>query len=56
MTHPVALVTGASAATVRRPRTRYVVGYGARPTLIARWLLTDRAFDRVLDRVYRPVA
>lgn len=46
----------ADAVRARRPRTRYVVGYGARPTLFARWLLTDRAFDRMLARIYRPVA
>jgi NAD(P)-dependent dehydrogenase (short-subunit alcohol dehydrogenase family) len=36
------------AATARRPRTRYVVGLGARPALFARALLTDRGFDRLL--------
>jgi len=36
------------AATGRRPRTRYVVGLGARPILVARRVLTDRAFDRVM--------
>ncbi|BCY09275.1 oxidoreductase [Actinoplanes sp. L3-i22] len=36
------------AATVRRPRTRYAVGRGARAALVARWLLPDRAYDRLL--------
>jgi NAD(P)-dependent dehydrogenase (short-subunit alcohol dehydrogenase family) len=36
------------AATDRRPRTRYVVGMGARPVLLARAVLTDRGFDRML--------
>lgn len=39
------------AVTVKRPRTRYAVGAGARPVLIARRLLPDRAFDRLLARV-----
>ena len=41
------------AATARRPKTRYVAGYGARPLLLARRLLPDRGFDRVMGRIYR---
>ncbi len=41
------------AATARRPKTRYVAGYGARPLLLARRLLPDRGFDRVMGLVYR---
>lgn len=41
------------AVTARRPRTRYVVGSGARPALTARRLLGDRAFDAVIRRVFR---
>ena len=41
------------AATARRPRTRYVAGYGARPLLLARKFLPDRGFDRVMGLVYR---
>ena len=41
------------AATARRPRTRYVAGYGARPLLLARRFLPDRGFDRVMGVVYR---
>jgi NAD(P)-dependent dehydrogenase (short-subunit alcohol dehydrogenase family) len=41
------------AATARRPRTRYVVGLGARPILLARRVLTDRGFDRMLRLGYR---
>ena len=33
---------------VRRPRTRYAVGGGARPMLCIRKLLSDRMFDRLL--------
>jgi NAD(P)-dependent dehydrogenase (short-subunit alcohol dehydrogenase family) len=38
----------ANAVTARRPRTRDVVGRGARPILAARRLLSDRAFDRFM--------
>jgi short-subunit dehydrogenase len=41
------------AATARRPRTRYVVGAGARPAIAARRVLGDRAFDAVIRRVFR---
>jgi NAD(P)-dependent dehydrogenase (short-subunit alcohol dehydrogenase family) len=40
----------AKAVTARRPRTRYAPGYGARPLLTARRLLTDRMFDRIITR------
>ncbi len=36
------------AVHARRPRTRYAVGAMARPSLAARWLLGDRAFDRLV--------
>lgn len=36
------------AATAGRPRTRYVAGYMAKPALFMRWLLPDRAFDRII--------
>ena len=38
----------ARAATVRRPRTRYAVGMGAKPAIFLRWLLPDRVFDGLL--------
>ncbi len=40
------------AATARRPRTRYRVGQLAKPVTIARKLLPDRAWDRVLNTLY----
>jgi NAD(P)-dependent dehydrogenase (short-subunit alcohol dehydrogenase family) len=46
----------ARAVTDRRPRTRYVVGSGARPLILLRTLLPDRAFDsfmRVSNRLPR---
>ena len=33
------------AAQARRPRTRYRVGLGAKPVLLARWALPDKMFD-----------
>ncbi|MDN3357785.1 oxidoreductase [Actinomadura sp. DC4] len=38
------------AATARRPRTRYTVGFGARPLLLVRRVLPDRAFDAFIRR------
>lgn len=43
-----------AAATDRRPRPRYVVGAGARPLLFLRRWLPDRAFDRLILRLFRP--
>jgi NAD(P)-dependent dehydrogenase (short-subunit alcohol dehydrogenase family) len=44
----------AKAVTSARPKTRYVAGRGARQLLLARRLLTDRGFDRMLGIAYRP--
>jgi NAD(P)-dependent dehydrogenase (short-subunit alcohol dehydrogenase family) len=38
------------AATARKPRTRYAVGFGAKPMLILRRWLSDRMFDRLIKR------
>ncbi len=40
------------AATARRPRIRYTAGSGAKPLLFLRRILTDRAFDRVMNVVF----
>lgn len=32
----------------RRPKTRYAAGAGAKPIIFARWLLSDRLFDRIM--------
>lgn len=37
-------------ANARRPRTRYRVGFGARPLIFMRRLLSDRAFDSLMRR------
>ena len=47
------LNSGAAAVTARRPRTRYAVGRGAKPILAARRLLSDRAFDRLMNATLR---
>lgn len=38
------------AVTTRRPRTRYAVGYGARPMIVLHGLLSDRTFDAFIRR------
>jgi NAD(P)-dependent dehydrogenase (short-subunit alcohol dehydrogenase family) len=46
----------AVAVQLRRPRTRYAVGGGARSILLAQRLLTDRGFDRLIRLAYRAVS
>nr|BFE74250.1 hypothetical protein GCM10020092_075510 [Actinoplanes digitatis] len=41
---------------MRRPRARYAVGRGARAALLARWLLPDRAYDRVLVGLFTAIS
>jgi short-subunit dehydrogenase len=43
------------AVAARRPRTRYAVGGGAKPVLLLRRALPDRAFDAVVSRAFRTV-
>jgi short-subunit dehydrogenase len=38
------------AVTARRPKTRYTVGYGAKPMIFLHGLLPDRAFDAFIRR------
>ncbi len=50
--HPrVVADTVVRALSARRPRTRYAVGAGARPLLLARALLPDRAYDGIVRRL-----
>jgi NAD(P)-dependent dehydrogenase (short-subunit alcohol dehydrogenase family) len=44
------------AVTAKRPRTRYAVGSGANPMLLAAWLLPDRILDRMITGFYRIAA
>lgn len=39
-----------AAVTARRPRTRYAVGFGAKPLIAARRMLSDRHFDALISR------
>ena len=41
------------AVRARRPRSRYVVGLGAKPLLVARRVLPDKVFDRVVRLTFR---
>jgi NAD(P)-dependent dehydrogenase (short-subunit alcohol dehydrogenase family) len=52
---PASVVADAivSAATARRPKTRYPVGSNARSALVARRVLSDRRFDALARRVMR---
>jgi hypothetical protein len=38
------------AVAARKPRTRYAVGFGAKPMLMLRRWLSDRMFDRLVRR------
>ena len=38
------------AVTTRRPKTRYAVGYGAKPIIFMHDVLPDRAFDALIRR------
>jgi NAD(P)-dependent dehydrogenase (short-subunit alcohol dehydrogenase family) len=40
----------ANAVSARRPKTRYAVGFGARPLITLRRILPDRAFDTLISR------
>ncbi|MFF5297541.1 oxidoreductase [Paractinoplanes globisporus] len=52
----VAARTIGRAATARRPRARYAVGRGAKAALVARWLLPDRAYDRLVIGLFTALA
>jgi hypothetical protein len=38
------------AVTARRPKTRYAVGFGAKPLITAGKILSDRQFDALITR------
>ncbi|AGT05030.1 putative short chain dehydrogenase [Corynebacterium glutamicum MB001] len=38
------------AVTARHPKTRYAIGFGAKPLIASRNILTDRQFDPVITR------
>ena len=39
----------AKALTAEKPKTRYAVGFGARPLIAAHAILPDRAFDKLIS-------
>jgi hypothetical protein len=43
----------AKAVQSPKPRTRYIVGSGARPMLLAARILPDRGFDKFIQMGYR---
>lgn len=49
LTHPRAIAnTVLRAVTARRPKTRYLRGFMAKPAVFLRGILPDRAFDRII--------
>src|SRR6478736_2793496 len=46
----------AKAVTARRPKTRYAIGSGAKPMVIASRFLTDRTKDRLMVLFYKAAA
>lgn len=47
----VVAVAVLKALSANRPKTRYVVGGGAKPMIALRWMLSDRAFDNMMTSV-----
>ena len=43
--------TIAKSVTVRKPKTRYLVGFGAKPAVTIKNILGDRGFDHLSSRV-----
>ncbi|NDL68571.1 oxidoreductase [Anaerotalea alkaliphila] len=41
-----------AAATAKRPKIRYLLGFGAKPSVFLRWILPDRIFDRVVGWIF----
>ncbi len=39
------------AVTARKPKTRYAVGYGAKPAVFMKRILSDRAFDKLAQKM-----
>lgn len=39
------------ASTASKPKTRYLIGYGAKPLVFLRRLLPDRLFDRIIQSI-----
>jgi NAD(P)-dependent dehydrogenase (short-subunit alcohol dehydrogenase family) len=39
------------AVTAKRPRTRYLTGYGAKPAVFLRRIVSDRVFDSLFQKI-----
>lgn len=39
------------AVTVSKPKTRYLIGYAAKPTLVMKRVLSDRTFDKIVQKM-----
>ena len=39
------------AVTANKPKTRYLVGYGAKPAVFLRRILSDRMFDKIIKKL-----
>lgn len=39
------------AVTARKPKTRYLVGYAARPSVFLKRMVSDRTFDKILQKI-----
>ncbi len=42
----------AKAVTVRKPKTRYLLGYGAKPSVFMHKIFGDRFFDKMIYKIY----
>lgn len=43
--------TIAKAVSAKKPRTRYLVGYGAKLSVLSKRVLSDRAFDKLIQKI-----
>ncbi len=43
----------AHAVTLKRPKTRYLVGYGAKPAVLVQKLFGDRIYDKIILKKYK---
>ena len=46
----IAIAIG-KAVTARKPKTRYAVGLGAKPAIFMKRILSDRVFDKILQKI-----
>ena len=52
LTEPVVIARAiAKSVTARKPKTRYLLGFAAKPSVFMKWLLPDRAFDFIVSLI-----